>query len=358
MRLLRSATITALVLVSAPALFFAQAPVVLRDAAGRTITLAKPPQRILAIGSGPQIVAHLMFMFPESRNRLIGWERRGPAASEFIPVIDPDYDKRAFPDANAGVEEVASLHPDLVLMRGFTTDPKGEALEKVGIPVVYLGLENPEQYRKDIDLIGMILGNTARAAEINRFYKERVDRVASALAGLEESKKPTVFLAMTMSRGGKIAVRVPAVPWIQTIMVRLAGGAPVWEEAAAETSGWTVVNMEQIARWNPDRILLVLWHTMDPVQTLAELRADEIWSQLRAVREGKMRAFPADLYGWDTPDPRWILGLTWLAKTFHPERFAGWDMDAEIEAFYRELYGMSPDDIRAKILPAIRTDYR
>ncbi|MCX6565289.1 MAG: ABC transporter substrate-binding protein [Candidatus Aminicenantes bacterium] len=350
--------IAALILIFGPVFVFSQDPVVFQDAAGRTITLEKPPQRILAIGHGPQIIAHLLFMFPESRSRLIGWERRGSKASEFIPLIDADFDKRAFPGPNTGVEEVAALHPDLVLMRGIAPDPKGDALEKVGIPVVYLGLENPEQYRKDIGLIGLILGNPSRAEEITRFYQDRLDRIEGALAGLADDKKPTVFLAMTMSRGAKIAVRVPATPWIQTVMVRLAGGRPVWAEAAADTSGWTVVNMEQIARWDPDRIVLVVWHTMDPRQTLAEIGADPLWRELRAVRGGKMRAFPSDIYGWDTPDPRWILGLTWLAKTFHPERFAGTDMNAEIVSFFRKLYGMSPEDIEAKILPSIRTDYR
>jgi iron complex transport system substrate-binding protein len=354
----RFATFAVLILISGTVFVFSQDPLVFQDAAGRTIKLEKPPQRILAIGHGPQIIAHLLFMFPESRSRFIGWERRGSKASEFIPLIDADFDKRVFPDPNTGVEEVAALHSDLVLMRGFMTDPKGDALEKVGIPVVYLGLENPEQYRKDIELVGLILGNPSRAKEINRFYQDRLDRIEGALAGLADDKKPTVFLAMTMSRGGKIAVRVPAVPWIQTVMVRLAGGRPVWAEAAADTSGWTVVNMEQIARWNPDRIILVVWHTMDPRQTLADLGADEMWRELRAVRGGEMRAFPSDIYGWDAPDPRWILGLVWLAKTFHPDRFVVTDMNAEILSFYHELYGMSPEDVETKILPTIRTDYR
>jgi len=354
----RFAAFTAFVLITGTVFVFSQDPLEFQDAAGRTIKLEKPPQRILAIGHGPQIIAHLLFMFPESRSRFIGWERRGSKASEFIPLIDADFDKRVFPDPNTGVEEVAALHPDLVLMRGFTPDPKGDVLEKVGIPVVYLGLENPEQYRKDIDLVGLILENPSRAEEINRFYRSRLDRIERALAGLEDDKKPTVFLAMTMLRGGKIAVRVPAAPWIQTVMVRLAGGRPVWAEEAADMSGWTVVNIEQIARWDSDRIILVVWHTMDPRQTLADLGADEMWRELRAVRGGEIRAFPSDIYGWDTPDPRWILGLTWLAKTLHPDRFAGTDMNAEIGSFYRDLYGMSPEDIGAKILPSIRTEYR
>jgi iron complex transport system substrate-binding protein len=299
-----------------------------------------------------------MFMFPESRERLIGWERRGSKASDFIPLIDPDFEKRAFPDPNPGVEQIAALHPDMVLMRGMASDPKGEALTKVGIPVVYLGLETPEQYVQDIVRIGLLLGNPARADEVNRFYQSRLNQIDRALAGLTETEKPSILLAMTISRGGKIAVEVPASSWIQTIQVLRAGGRPVWLEAAGSTSGWTVVNLEQIARWDAERIVLVVWYSMNPRRTIEDLKADSRWRSLRAVQNGEIRAFPSDLYGWDSPDPRWILGLTWLARTLHPARFKALNMTTEIEAFFGELYGMNKKDVAAKIMPTIRAEFR
>ena len=333
-------------------------PIEIVDAAGRTVRLPRLPRRILAIGHGPQIIAHLIFMFPEAGERFIGWERRGSTASEFIPRIDPDFSKRVFPDPNTGMEEIAALHADLVLMRGTRPDPKGEGLAGLGIPVVYLGLEDPEQYREDILRLGRILGNSRRAEFINRYYRDRLERLAGRLAGIAEKDKPSVLLAMTISRGGKIAVEVPAIPWMQTIQVERAGGRPVWTEAAAATGGWTIVNLEQIARWNADRIVLVIWHTLAPRETIDGLAADPRWRELRAVKGKELRAFPADIYGWDSPDPRWILGVSWLAKTFHPARFTDLDMKAEVESFFRELYGMSEAAVAEIILPAIRMEYR
>jgi iron complex transport system substrate-binding protein len=333
-------------------------PLELKDAAGRVVRFDKWPRKILIIGHGPQIIAHLMFMFPESRDRLIGWERRGATGSDFIPFIDPDYAKRVFPGPNPGVEQVAALRPDAVLMRGISLEAKGEALLKVGIPVVYLGLESPEQYRQDIDRIGRLLGNPGRAEAVNRFYQSRLDRIDRGLTGLAETDKPSVLLGMTLKRGGKIAVEVPAQAWMQTLQVLRAGGHPVWLDTAALSTGWTVVNLEQIARWNAEKIILVVWYTMDPRSTIEEIRADPIWRAMRAVRNGEIRAFPSDLYGWDSPDPRWILGLSWLARTLHPGRFPTIDMKTEIEAFFGELYGMTKADVASKILPTIKADYR
>jgi hypothetical protein len=50
--------------------------------------------------------------------------------------------------------------------------------------------------------------------------------------------------------------------------------------------------------------------------------------------------------------------MSWLARTLHPGRFADLDMKAEVEEFYRELYGLTADAVAQKILPAIRMDYR
>ena len=41
-------------------------------------------------------------------------------------------------------------------------------------------------------------------------------------------------------------------------------------------------------------------------------------------------------WGMNTFSP---LGLLWLAKTFHPAEFADIDLDAERNAFYKEIFG-------------------
>ena len=336
----------------------ADSPCVFTDATGRALELERTPQRLLVIGEGPFMVAHLLFMFPEGRERMVGMERKGPTASEFLPLVDPSFATRSFLSTNPGPEQIAGLRPDLVLSRGTTADEKSRALAEIGIPVAFLSLETPERYLDDVETLGRILANPARAEAVTAYYRGRLETVREALSGLNPKDRPRVLLAMAMPRGGKVAVQVPARSWLQTQIVEAAGGNPVWLESAEPASGWTVVTIEQIARWNPDRIHVVFWHSMDPRQGLAELRADPHWAALEAVKGGRLRAFPADLYGWDTPDPRWVLGLLWSAATTHPGRFPGFDIDAEIERFYRELYGMDVAAVAAGIRPAIRMDLR
>ncbi|MGQ9502804.1 MAG: hypothetical protein ACUVSB_12190, partial [Anaerolineae bacterium] len=107
--------------------------------------------------------------------------------------------------------------------------------------------------------------------------------------------------------------------------------------------------------WNPEGICIVSYFS-DPEAAVEALRADERWQALKAVQSDQLFAFPTDFltYNWDQPDPRWILGLLWLAKTLHPNRFATLDMRQEAQHFFEQMYGLEKTTIEEKIMPILR----
>jgi len=331
-------------------------PISLVDAAGRTVELDSLPQRIVVVGRGPHMALHLLYMFPEGRERLVGAESRSATPSNFLPLVDPRFEQVPTLDANPNVEQIAALAPDLVIMKGIVVDKTAEALAEIDIPVLYLGLETVDDFFADLANVGAVLGNPERAEEIAAFYRSRLDRLAERTADIPEEDKPRVLLVEYSDRGGEVAVQVPARAWMQTVEVETAGGRPVWLDSAAPTDGWTVTNLEQIARWDPDKIFVVVWYTMDPQEVIDGLKADPQWSQLRAVKNNEIYAFPQDIFGWDQPEPRWILGMTWLATRIRPDRFQDIDMTAEVMAYFSELYGMDEAAIKRDILPSVRMD--
>jgi iron complex transport system substrate-binding protein len=140
---------------------------------------------------------------------------------------------------------------------------------------------------------------------------------------------------------------------MQTQMTELAGGIPVWQDHAQ--GGWTVVNLEQVAAWNPDTIFVISY--FDPVvKVVGQLKADPQWEALDAVEAGAIYGFPGDFYSWDQPDTRWILGLTWMATRLHPERFAEIDLQEEIFAFYETLYELDAETVESEVLPLVYGD--
>jgi iron complex transport system substrate-binding protein len=331
-------------------------PVTVVDSAGRTVALDALPRRIVVVGRAPYMTLHLLYMFPEGRARLIGAESKGATPSDFLPFVDPDFVNIVSLAANPGPEQIVALEPDLVLMKGIVLEQMGESLAQVGVPVVYTGLETPEQFFQDVTNLGALLGNPARAAEIVEFYQSRLDRIAQVVADIPDGEKPRVLLIEYSDRGSEVAVQVPAQSWMQTIQVQAAGGNPVWLEAAEMTDGWTVVNFEQIAVWDPDQIFIVVWYTLDPAEVIAMLKADPQWSQLKAIQNEQVYAFPSDIFGWDTPEPRWILGTTWLATRIHPDLLADIDVTGEMIAFFGQMYGMEEGSVQEHILPKAHLD--
>ena len=332
----------------------ARGPIHVTDATGRVVTLAALPRRIVVAGHGPFMTLDVLEMFPEARERVVGLEERGSAGDDFLAMVDSSYARKTVL-RTPGPEQIVALHPDLVVTRGSTPDPLGTALGEVNIPIVYLGLETPDQFRTAVANIGALLGDPARAQEVDRWFSARLARVRTSMQ-VPGIRRPRVLLLEYNEMGGTAAVRVPARPWMQTLEVQTAGGDPVWLDDAAPTSGWTVTNIEQIARWDPDEIVVVVRYSLDAAQVLAKLRADREWGALRAVKKGALHAFPSDVYGWDSPDPRWILGIEWLAKTLHPERFRDLDLTAEIHAYFGTMYRLGNSAIDGKLMPRIRLD--
>jgi iron complex transport system substrate-binding protein len=324
------------------------------DAQGRTIVLDKLPGRITIAGRSSLTIADTLFMFPEARERVVGLVTGRQNVGDFLAHVDPDFEAKTLLDPEAGPEQIAATNPDIVVLKNILSNELGGSLEQIGITVLYVDLETPEQYQRDVALMGRLLGNEARADKIWSFFQSRLDRIAEAVASLAEKDTPTVLLAQYSEQGGDVALEVPSAAWMQTTQVELAGGWPVWKDAAAG-GGWHVVNLEQIAAWNPDQIYLISYDE-DAAAVARRLSTDPRWQRLAAAGSGAIYGFPGDIYNWAQPDPRWILGFTWLAGRIHPQLYPDLDMLAEVRGFFGELYGMDPQTIEEQILPALTGD--
>ena len=306
------------------------------DALGREVSFEQQPQRIVIAGRGLLIVADALYLFPEAPSVVVAFEKITLGKGNFLTVVDPHYDMKTVLPIDVGAERIASLRPDVVLMKSYMQKKLGSSLELLGIPVLYLDFETPDQYERDIRALGHLLENDERSEEIIAFYRGRVQRVRERVKSIAEQEKPRVLFLYYSERGGSRAFNIPPADWMQTIVVEIAGGIPVWKDIKTG-QGWTRVSFEQIAAWDVDHIFVTSYFT-DIDEVKDGLLEDPLWTSLRAVREDRIHAFPTDYYNWDLPDPRWILGLTWLASRLHPEEFSDVDLMAEVRTFFRELY--------------------
>ncbi|MBN2001884.1 MAG: ABC transporter substrate-binding protein [Anaerolineae bacterium] len=318
------------------------------DALGRAVQFDAPPQQIIIAGKATFMIINAAYLFPEARERMAALSDASQYAGSFVTLLDPEAEAKTRFKTDASAEEIAAAKPDLVLLKSYMKDSLGDPLGQLGIPVVYLDLETPEQYERDLATLGQIFANPERAREVWGYYSGIMDRVAKGADGPAEAQKPRVLILQYSDKGGTVAFKVPPTTWIQTQMVTLAGGVPVWSEAA-ESGGWAVVNLEQIAVWNPDQIYVINYFG-SAAEVVTKLLADSQWAELAAARAGQIAPFPADFHSWDQPDSRWGLGLLWLAQHIQPERFADVDVKAEVYTFFETYYGLDRATIDAKIL--------
>ncbi|PKN97889.1 MAG: molybdate ABC transporter substrate-binding protein [Chloroflexi bacterium HGW-Chloroflexi-4] len=324
------------------------------DALERTVTFEKAPERIVLVGKALFMVADAIYLFPEAGESIVAIGTTNQSTGDFIPIIDANYDTKTILDGSAGAEQIAAEQPDLVIMKSMNAEKLGAPIEALGIPVLYLDFETADQYQRDLKTLGQLFQNPTKAEELAAWYKGKVDAVTSTISGLTDEQKPRTLLLYYSDKDGTIAFNVPPMGWMQTYLIQTAGGTPVWEDANPG-NGWTTVNLEQIAAWNPEVVFVVSYFV--PINdVVTQMKADPQWMLLDAVKNGKLYGFATDVYSWDQPDTRWALGLDWVASKLHPDLFPDYDASAEAREFYKSLYGMDEAAFESNILPLFKGD--
>jgi iron complex transport system substrate-binding protein len=331
-------------------------PFTVNDALGREVTFDRLPQRIVIAGKASSLILDAFYMFPEALTRIVAYENRSQNGTNFLQSLDPNAAEKQALQQDAGVEQILPYQPDLVVLKYYLKDQLGDALEAVGVKVFYMNMETPEKFLNEVGSIGEILGDPQRSAEILTQYQKMENSVDLAVSSVGAEQKPGVLVVQYSDKGGSISFTVPPQSWIQTTLVELAGGEPVWLDAAQE-SGWTQVNLEQIAAWDPDYIF-VIYYAGDSAEVVQQLLQDPTWQSLQAYRQGqRIYGFPSDFMSWDQPDTRWILGLTYLAYRLQPDKITSQMLSDSLYAFYEKLYSYTQDEVKLQVLPILKGDF-
>ena len=139
--------------------------------------------RIVTGGKAHSLVLNALYMFPEASQSLVAFGRTSQVGGNFVFFLDPRAENRALLSPDPGVEEILAHNPDWVVLKSYLKDGLGGRLQELGIQVLYVELESPEQYRRDITAMGDLLGNPGRAEALNSFFEENLKQVQEMSAG-------------------------------------------------------------------------------------------------------------------------------------------------------------------------------
>lgn len=275
-------------------------PLQITDDGGRRVSVPASPQRIVclspahtenlyALGVGDRIVAADTYSdFPaeaRSKAKLNCWPR--------IPL-----------------EEVVGQKPDLVVV----LTQEGEELKRLeaaGLRVVQFFPKTYEQTLDRILLLGRITGRGAKAQEIVAGMRARAEAVQQRVA---DAKRVSVVYELDATDAARPFVAGGGAIYHE--LIQMAGGDNLFAEQKKPT---IQVSAEQIIARNPE--VLLLGDTASPVlpQSPELVRKRTGWSQIRAVRTGRIYPVLSDRV--TRPGPRLVDGLEEIAKQLHPDRF-------------------------------------
>lgn len=302
----------------------------LEDQRGLTIALPKPAERIVTI---PIPMASVVMALDGSARRIVGMH---PSARQ---SIQEGFLGRVFPEAlsiqadvtrggmfTPNLESILALRPDVVVQ---WTEPADliRTLEGAGLTVVGLINSPPTQeiHERNLSIVGEIIGQPERVAQLIRTQREIRQRIEAAVAGIPESEKPRVLYLRALRQSMRPAGRQT----YQDFWIRLSGGVNVAAFAGVNTA----VNLEQIVAWNPQAIFVGAFDEATP----DDLMRHPSLVGVDAVRHRRVYKLPHGGYRWDPGSHESHLTWQWVTMLLHPER-ARFDLRGSMRETYRFLY--------------------
>jgi iron complex transport system substrate-binding protein len=308
------------------------------DQAGNTLDIQQPLQRVIsAFGPATSIVYSI-----GGKESLVAASYTGagdPLGASVMERIDPRFPNLASDDffsrQNFNIEEAATLDPNLII--GSARSSWVDVVDQLGISVFLMDAETPQQLKEAVSLIGEMFGphSSAQAQAWIDYYDFIIAEISDQIGNLTPEERVKVLFT------GTEPLRVASGDMYQTDIIEAAGGISV---SANLLGFWNDVNIEQIAIWDPD-VIIVPPYGGASVEAITESTE---WQILTAVQNGRVYRMPRLVAPWDTPGPDSVMGIIWMVERLYPD-LTTFRCETETEYFYNTFlnYPISGEEIAA-----------
>lgn len=202
-------------------------------------------------------------------------------------------------DLTINVEKVLSLHPDLVVSSRSLAGSTTLALERAGLRVETVDAESFEGIAMELERLGRLTGNPDQGEAAAQTLMKRVEAVARSVKG---KRVPTVYIETSAD-----PVCSAGPDSYAGDVLRRAGGSNIMTDLPRP---WSPISWEVVLQRDPEIILIAHDHP----EVLSKRPG---WSNLRAVKEGRVFPLPIELFV--RPSPRLVEGLELAARILHEE---------------------------------------
>ncbi|WP_294372969.1 ABC transporter substrate-binding protein [uncultured Clostridium sp.] len=315
------------------------------DQMGNTVVLPKEVNRVVIASVWPLASVYCLSM--GSTDKLVGLDPAiiSAAKNSMLMKVAPDIvdiDSSFSNNGSLSVEELIKLKPDVVLYASGVPEDY-EVAKKAGIPAVGFSLSIKdynaiETINSWMELLGEVMGKDMVNEEYIKYGTDMQNMVAERLKDVKEEDKPR---DMFIHKYSESTLTIPGDKSWAEYWISASGGRNVAKDAV---EGTLETDMEQIYKWNPDKIFITNFNDAMPEDLYNNTLSNYDWSNVSAVQNKEVRKMPLGMYRWyvccsDSP-----LVLLWMAKQNQPQLFADIDMDKEMKEFYKKFYNIDLSD--------------
>ncbi len=267
------------------------------DEAGRTVRIPQPVRRIVSLAPSLTETIYALGL----QDRLVGdtdYCDYPPDAQKKTKVGGP---------VSPSLEQIAALHPDLVLMtKSLNRLETVHSLDNLGI----------SSYATDPHTVAEIISSSKKLAEVLG-SPEAGERIASdmqrRLADLHERigalpPKRVLFAVWT-----EPLISIGKDTFIADAM-RRAGALSIVDSSL----NWPQVSLEEVARLQPDFLVFAASHSETIAPQFESLAGLPAWQILDAIRNHRFAVISDAV---NRPAPRIVSAIEDLARQLHPEAF-------------------------------------
>lgn len=323
--------------------------VMVTDHNGNEVSVKQNIQRIVVCDIYP--LPSVLTIFFDSAEKIIGMAPPSMSAaknsllSELYPEIG-NAQTNFIDGTNVNLEELTALNPDVVFYSA-GSEALGQQLRNAGFAAIAISA-NKWQYNAIetlnnwIDLLGQLFPENDKSSKVKEYSEQAYNKVQDRVASLTQAQKQNVFFLFQYSDSN---ISTSGNSFFGQWWADAIGANNVGSELNNDNS--TNVSMEQIYKWNPDRIFITNFNTAKPADLLNNTIGNYDWSGVSAIKEQKVYKMPLGMYrtytaGVDTP-----ITLLWLAKITYPELFTEINITQEVKTYYADVFGITLTDEQA-----------
>ena len=282
------------------------------DDAGRKLSFAKKPSRIVSLTYGTdEILTEVV-----DTKRIQAYSRW--AGDNEISFITKEQAQKVGCKVHDSLENILKLEPDLVVASIATSNDLVQSLEHMGIKV-YIA-RSPHNYQEmcaKIVNLAEAVGEKAKGEALVSKMNERMQALEQRLSKLPDSKrKVAVAFNFTSAMGRRGDLLDNMMTMAHVINGAAAGTPPISEH------GSVVISKEMVVGINPDVFLLPTWNfnNKQDIKGYAHaVKNDPAYRNVKAVKNDQIK-FVSDKYRY-VASQHVVEAIEAIAKAIYPELF-------------------------------------